>query len=33
MERREQCEIPCGDASDLQARGTRTRAGYAQPVL
>jgi hypothetical protein len=32
MERREQTEIPCGDASDLQIRGSRTREGYAQSV-
>lgn len=29
MHRRAVREIPCGDASDLQIVGSRTRAGYA----
>jgi hypothetical protein len=32
MERREQREIPCGDAADLEIVGSRTREGFAQPV-
>jgi hypothetical protein len=31
-ERREQREIPCCDAGDLQIVGSRTRAGYALPA-
>ena len=32
MRARQEHEIPCGDEHDLEIVGSRTRAGFAQPV-